>query len=90
MPKLTASASCTSPGAATSPMPVCVGRTYKEFTEHCRFAGIEECTEINTIIGRVGGKILFTVLLPGGLLLAFLRRRRCLWSIGQSFSERGL
>ena len=53
-----------------------VGRTYKEFIEHCRLAGIEECAEVDTVIGRVGGKVLFTVWLPGGLMLAFLRRRR--------------
>ena len=53
-----------------------VGRTYKEFIEYCRLCGIGECAEIDTVIGRVGGKVLFTIWLPGGLMLAFLRRRR--------------
>ena len=32
--------------------------------------------EVDTVIGRVGGKVLFTDWLPSGLMLAFLRRRR--------------
>lgn len=53
-----------------------IGRTYREFLEFCRINKIEEYAEIDTVIGRVGGKLLFTVYLPGGLMLAFLRERK--------------
>ena len=53
-----------------------VGRTYKEFLEYCRVNAIGDWAELDTVIGRVGGKVLFTIWLPGGLMLAFLRRRR--------------
>ena len=53
-----------------------VGRTYREFLEFCRINQVEEYAEIDTVIGQVGGKLLFTIYLPGGLMLAFLRERR--------------
>lgn len=53
-----------------------VGRTYKEFIEFCRINQIEEYAEIDTVIGQTGGKLLFTIYLPGGLMLAFLRERK--------------
>ena len=53
-----------------------VNRTYKEFLEFCRVNGIEEFAEIDTVIGEIGGKLLFTIYLPGGLMLAFLRERK--------------
>ena len=53
-----------------------LGRTYREFIEYCRINQIEEYAEIDTVIRQVGGKLLFTVYLPGGLLLAFLRGRK--------------
>lgn len=53
-----------------------VGRTYREFLEHCRLNGIADWVELDTVVGRVGGKVLFTLWLPGGLMLAFLRKRR--------------
>lgn len=53
-----------------------IGRTYRELLEFCRINKIEEYAEIDTVIGRVGGKLLFTVYLPGGLMLAFLRERK--------------
>ena len=53
-----------------------VGRTYREFLEFCRINQIEDYAEIDTVIGQIGGKLLFTVYLPGGLMLAFLRERR--------------
>ena len=53
-----------------------VGRTYREFIEFCRVNQIEDFAEIDTVIGQVGGKLLFTIYLPGGLMLAFLRGRK--------------
>ena len=52
------------------------GRDYRTFLEFCRINGITEWTELDTVIGRVGGKVLFTMILPGGLMLMFLRDRK--------------
>ena len=53
-----------------------VGRNYKLFLEFCRVNNVTEWTELDTVIGRVGGKVLFTMILPGGLMLMFLRDRK--------------
>ena len=53
-----------------------VGRTYREFLEFRRINQIAEYAEIDTVIGQVGGRLLFTIHLPGGLMLAFLRERK--------------
>ena len=53
-----------------------VGRDYKTFLEFCRVNGIAEWTELDTVIGINGGKVLFTMILPGGLMIAFLRDRK--------------
>ena len=50
-----------------------VGRTYKEFVVFCGANDISEWAELDTVIGRVGGKVLFTIYLPGGVMLGFLR-----------------
>ena len=52
------------------------GRNYKMFLEHCRVNNVTEWTELDTVVGRVGGKVLFTMILPGGLMLMFLRDRK--------------
>ena len=52
------------------------GRNYRMFLEFCRVNDVTEWTELDTVVGRVGGKVLFTMILPGGLMLAFLRDRR--------------
>ena len=53
-----------------------VGRNYRMFLEFCRVNDITEWTELDTVAGRVGGRVLFTMRLPGGLMLMFLRDRR--------------
>lgn len=53
-----------------------IGRDYKAFLEFCRVNAVTEWTELDTVIGSVGGKVLFTMILPGGLMLAFLRDRK--------------
>ena len=53
-----------------------VGRNYKMFLEYCRVNNITEWTELDTMIGRVGGKVLFTMILPGGIMLLFRRDRK--------------
>lgn len=52
------------------------GRDYRTFLEFCRVNEVDEWTELDTVVGRVGGKILFTMILPGGLMLMFLRDRK--------------
>ena len=46
------------------------------FLEYCRVNDIAEWTELDTVTGRVGGKVLFTMILPGGLMIMFLRDRQ--------------
>lgn len=53
-----------------------VGRNCRMSLEHCRVNNIAEWTGLDTAIGRVGGKALFTMILPGGLMLMFLRDRK--------------
>lgn len=38
-----------------------VGRTYDDFCTHLLESGIDEWVEMDTIIGRIGGKIIFTL-----------------------------
>ena len=52
------------------------GRDYRTFLEFCRVNEVREWTELDTVVGRVGGKVLFTMILPGGLMLMFLRDRK--------------
>ena len=52
------------------------GRDYRTFLEFCRVNEMKEWTELDTVVGRVGGKVLFTMILPGGPMLMFLRDRK--------------
>lgn len=52
------------------------GRDYRTFLEFCRVNEVKEWTELDTVVGRVGGRVLFTMILPGGLMLMFLRDRK--------------
>ena len=50
-----------------------VGRTYDDYLS---FLGLNfgiQPVEIDTVLGSVGGKVLFTMMFPCGLMLAFLR-----------------
>ena len=50
-----------------------VGRTYEEY---CAFLALNfgvQTVELDTVIGSVGGKVLFTLMFACGLMLAFLR-----------------
>ena len=53
-----------------------IGRTYKEYVLFCKTNNIEECVELDTVCGEIDGKVLFTMYLPGGLMIAFLRDRK--------------
>ena len=51
-----------------------VGRTYLEMKEWLKLHGDVVPCELDTVIGSVGGKVLFTMVFPGsGLALGFLR-----------------
>ncbi len=52
------------------------GRDYRTFLEFCRVNEVKEWTELDTVVGRVGGRVLFTMILPGGPMLMFLRDRK--------------
>ena len=50
-----------------------VGRTYEEYLT---FLGLNfgiQTVELDTVIGSIGGKVLFTMMFPCGLMIAFLR-----------------
>ena len=53
-----------------------VGRTYEEY---CAFLALNfgvRVVELDTVIGAIGGKVLFTLMFACGLMLAFLRDAR--------------
>ena len=53
-----------------------VGRTYEEF---CAFLALNfgiRVVELDTVVGAIGGKVLFTLMFTCGLMLAFLRDAR--------------
>jgi len=52
-----------------------VGRTYKEYLAFLAANPGIRHVELDTVIGRVGGKVLFTLQFECGLMLAFLRDR---------------
>ena len=53
-----------------------VGRTYEEFLAFIALNFGCQIVELDTVIGSVGGKVLFTLIFPCGLMLAFLRDAR--------------
>ena len=50
-----------------------VGRTYREFCEFRDANDGVEPVELDTVLGTMGGKVLFTLMFPSKLMLAFLR-----------------
>lgn len=64
-----------------------VGRTYREFVVFCQANGIKECAELDTVIGSIGGKVLFTIYLPGGIMLGFLRDAKTSQTCTRVFNE---
>lgn len=50
-----------------------IGRTYREFCEFRDANDGVEPVELDTVIGKQGGKVLFTLMFPSKLMLAFLR-----------------
>lgn len=64
-----------------------VGRDYKTFIEFCRANNVTEWTELDTVIGKVGGKVLFTMFLPGNIMIAFLREKKNTTTCTRLFNE---
>ena len=50
-----------------------VGRTYEEYLSFLAFNFGVQTVELDTVIGSIGGKVLFTLQFACGLMLAFLR-----------------
>ena len=50
-----------------------VGRTYEEYLSFLAFNFGVQTVELDTVIGSVGGKVLFTLQFSCGLMIAFLR-----------------
>jgi len=53
-----------------------VGRTYEEYLAFLALNFGVQVVELDTVIGAVGGKVLFTLMFACGLMLAFLRDAR--------------
>lgn len=65
-----------------------IGRTYADFLSFTAAAPDARIVEMDTVIGRVGGKVLLTLLLRDvGLLLAFLRDRNDSQSVIDAFAR---
>ena len=54
-----------------------IGRTIKEMWEHLKQLGKKVTCELDTVIGSISGKVLFTMIFPkSGLALGFLRDQK--------------
>ena len=53
-----------------------VGRTYEEYLAFLALNFGVQVVELDTVIGAIGGKVLFTLMFTCGLMLAFLRDAR--------------
>lgn len=65
-----------------------IGRTYPDFQSFKASAPDSRVVEMDSVIGRVGGKVLMTLMFPDcGLMLAFLRERNDSRSVIDTFSH---
>ena len=65
-----------------------IGRTYAEFQAFTAAAPDARVAEMDSVIGRIGGKVLLTLLLRDcGLMLAFLRERNDSQSVIDAFAR---
>jgi transposase, IS30 family len=65
-----------------------VGRTYAEFQAFTAAAPDARVVEMDSVIGRIGGKVLLTVMFRDcGLMLAFLRERNDSQSVIDAFAR---
>lgn len=65
-----------------------IGRTYADYLSFMATAPDLRAVEMDSVIGRVGGKVLLTLMFPWcGLMLAFLRNRNDSQSVIDAFSH---
>jgi IS30 family transposase len=65
-----------------------IGRTYVDYLAYMATAPDLRAVEIDSVIGRVGGKVLLTLMFPWcGLMLAFLRDRNDSQSVIDAFAR---
>jgi len=65
-----------------------IGRTYADYLSFMATAPDLRAVEMDSVIGRVGGKVLLTLMFPWcGLMLAFLRDRNDSQSVIDAFSH---
>ena len=63
-----------------------IGRTYADYQAIIATAPLTRTVEMDTVIGRVGGKAILTLMFPWcGLMLAFLRERNDARSVAEHF-----
>ena len=59
-----------------------IGRTYPDFLEHINLSGGIKAVEMDSVIGRIGGKVLLTLMFKScDLMLAFIRDRNTAQSV---------
>jgi len=63
-----------------------VGRTYAEFCAYRDANDGVEPVELNTVVGEKGGKVLFTIMFPCKLMLAFLRDAKTMQTCTRVFN----
>jgi IS30 family transposase len=65
-----------------------IGRTYADYLSFMATAPDLRAVEMDSVIGRIGGKVLLTLMFPWcGLMLAFLRNRNDSQSVIDAFSH---
>lgn len=64
-----------------------IGRTYADYLQFTSAAPGLQVVEMDSVIGRIGGKVLLTLMFRNGLMLAFLRERNTSHSVIDVFSH---
>ena len=64
-----------------------VGRTYLEYLEYMKANENLRAVELDTVEGTKGGKVIFTMMFPCGLMLGFLREAKSAQTCTRLFNE---
>lgn len=64
-----------------------IGRNYDDFQQFIAQTADIQVVEMDSVIGRVGGKVLLTLMFSNGLMLAFLRERNTSQSVIDIFTR---
>lgn len=64
-----------------------IGRTYADYLQFRSATADLQVVEMDSVIGRIGGKVLLTLMFSNGFMLAFLRERNTSQSVIDVFSQ---